>query len=84
MIFGSSPTELSVGELAAHKPSFKYGGMPLVMRSSISDTSAGLENGGLWVNESKTINDKFNYIGNDECHNNLTPCITTYIWHRLS
>ena len=82
--YGEFEHQLTVGELAAHKPSFKYGGMPLVMRSSISDTSAGLENGGLWVNESKTINDKFNYIGNDECHNNLTPCITTYIWHRLS
>ena len=75
---------MTVGELAAHQPSFKYGGSPLVMISRISDTSVGLGSGALWENENKTINNEFNYIGNDESHNNLTPCITTYIWRRLS
>lgn len=82
--YGEFEHQLTVGELARHWPSFEYGGRPMVMNGSKCDTSAGLSEGGFWRDVNKSINDRFNCIGNDEPHNNISPSISSYFWQRVS
>lgn len=82
--YGEFEHQLTVGELARHWPSFEYGGRPMVMNGSKCDTSAGLSEGRLWRDVNKSINDRFNCIGNDEPHNNISPSISSYFWQRVS
>lgn len=56
----------------------------MVMNGSKCDTSAGLSEGGFWRDVNKSINDRFNCIGNDEPHNNISPSISSYFWQRVS
>lgn len=76
---------MPVGELAKFTPTFNGGGNALVFRNTkYNDTKAGLTEGGLWLNESKTCNASFNSIGNNVPHNNMSPFIACYGWYRTA
>ena len=72
MIFGSSPTGRSVGELAKHSHTIFW-------HASVS-TGVTYACG----NGSKPCPDLTEATGEDKYHNNISPCLSVYLWKRIS
>ena len=77
--YGEFKHQLTVGELAAHKH-------PITFDSK----GVGAKGGTDWyydIGESGTYTGSrtpTNITGNDEYHNNVSPCISVYMWRRIS
>ena len=75
---------MTVGELAKHTHSFVYGGLPLVLLGKLSETNGGFASGSCWRGANATTKDQLNSVGNNEYHNNIVPCIASYLWKRTA
>lgn len=75
---------IAVGELAKHTLSFVYGGRPMVLYGKLSAKTDGFAGGPYWNGASASTDDQLNSVGNDKYHNNIAPCIASYLWKRTA
>lgn len=76
--------ELAVGESAKHTHVFVHGGHPMVLYGELCAKTDGFAGGPYWAGANAATDDKLNSVGNNEYHNNIAPCVATYLWMRTA
>lgn len=56
----------------------------MVLRGKLVETGSGFASGPNWRGDNATTKDELNSVGNDEYHNNIAPCIASYLWKRTA
>lgn len=75
---------MTVGESAKHTHVFVHGGHPMVLYGELCAKTDGFAGGPYWAGANAATDDKLNSVVNNEYHNNIAPCVATYLWMRTA